>query len=107
VFADPTPSIRLDVPQQRAEFYTLTSGEVAGDARSWTLSGSNDGETWTVLDSRAGETFDWRLQTRPFKIQKPGGYANYRLDVTANSGETSTSLAEVELLGHPPAVSQP
>jgi predicted alpha-1,2-mannosidase len=107
VFADPTPSVQLEVPQQRAEFYTLTSGAVAGDARSWTLSGSADGETWTVVDTRAGETFDWRLQTRPFKIQKPGRYAHYRLDVTANTGEPSTSLAEVELLGHPPAGAQP
>jgi predicted alpha-1,2-mannosidase len=77
-----------------ATFYTLTSGPAGNDPTGWTLSGSSDGTTWTVLDRRAGETFEWRSQTRPFKINKPGSYRHYRLDLSGPA-----TLAEVELLG--------
>jgi predicted alpha-1,2-mannosidase len=84
---------------QKATFYTLTSGKTAGqDPKSWKLEGSSDGKHWKTVDSRSGETFSDRLQTRPFEIDHPGGYTSYRLVVTANSGGSSTSLAEVELL---------
>jgi predicted alpha-1,2-mannosidase len=103
VFASATPSWQWDFTGggQKADYYTLTSGAVAGDPKAWKLSGSYDGTTWTTIDERSDQTFDWRLQTRPFKIAKPGRYASYKLDVTANTGETSTTLAEVELLGRP------
>jgi predicted alpha-1,2-mannosidase len=104
VFPSATPKVRIDLPRTRElpEYYTLTSGAVAGDAKSWKLQGSYDGKKWATVDTRSGETFDWRLQTRPYKITKPGRYASYRLEVTANSGEATTSLAEIELLGHAP-----
>lgn len=86
---------------EQAEYYTLTSGHVAGDAKAWRLRGSYDGTTWTTIDERTDQAFPWRLQTRPFKIAKPGKYAYYRLEVTANTGEATTTLAEVELLGVP------
>jgi predicted alpha-1,2-mannosidase len=76
-------------------FYTLTSAETEGaDPSTWTVLGSNDGTTWTELDERRGETFDWRLQTRPFKLDRAGRYAHYRIDF----GGASVRLAEVELL---------
>ncbi|MFI7599216.1 GH92 family glycosyl hydrolase [Actinoplanes sp. NPDC049681] len=86
---------------EQADYYTLTSGVVPGDPKAWKLSGSYDGTTWTTIDERADQTFDWRLQTKPYKITKPGRYSHYKLDVTANSGEASTTLAEIELLGKP------
>ncbi|MEV8508162.1 GH92 family glycosyl hydrolase [Actinoplanes sp. NPDC051475] len=86
---------------EQADYYTLTSGAVAGDPKAWKLSGSYDGTTWTTIDERTNQTFDWRLQTKPYKIAKPGRYAHYKLDVTANTGEASTTLAEIELLGKP------
>jgi predicted alpha-1,2-mannosidase len=88
----------LDKPA-KAAFYTLTSSPEAGDPRSWVLEGSTDGKKWTALDRRDGEVFDWRLQTRPFKVEKPGTFSHYRIRVTENTGEATTSLAEVELLG--------
>jgi predicted alpha-1,2-mannosidase len=102
IFAGATPSVQLDLTgtRERAEYYTLTSGAVAGDPKSWTLKGSYDGKTWAVIDKRDEQTFDWRLQTRPFKIAKPGRYASYKLEVVANTGEATTTLAEVELLAH-------
>nr|WP_203728031.1 GH92 family glycosyl hydrolase [Actinoplanes durhamensis] len=80
---------------EAASYYTLTSADTTGtDPASWTLRGSYDGTTWTTIDTRSAQTFDWRLQTRPFKIANPGRYKYYALDLTG-------SLAEVELLGTP------
>jgi len=85
---------------EQATYYTLTSGNTAGaDPAAWTLRGSYDGTTWTEIDKRDGETFDWRLQTRPFKIAQPGRYKHYALEVT--SPAAGVRLAEVELLGRP------
>ncbi|WP_067503947.1 GH92 family glycosyl hydrolase [Actinoplanes sp. TFC3] len=103
VFNSATPSWTYQFASggEQADYYTLTSGAVAGDPKSWKLSGSYDGSTWTTIDERSNQSFDWRLQTKPFKIAKPGRYAQYKLDVTANTGEATTTLAEVELLGKP------
>jgi predicted alpha-1,2-mannosidase len=85
---------------QDVRFYTLTSGEgdSAADPRGWAVEGSNDGSRWKVLDERRGEDFRWRSQTRPFKLDRPGRYALYRIAFTGNGGAASTTLAEVELL---------
>jgi hypothetical protein len=82
--------------RDKVSYYTLTSGSVPADAPGWVLKGSYDGTTWTAIDTRAGEPFPWRLQTRPFKIAKPGRYAYYRLEV-----QGSAVLAELELLARP------
>ncbi|WP_438871365.1 GH92 family glycosyl hydrolase [Paractinoplanes lichenicola] len=80
---------------EQATYYTLTSGATAGtDPSSWTVRGSYDGTTWTTIDTRSSEKFDWRLQTRPFKIASPGRYKHYSI-------EFEGTLAEVELLGKP------
>ncbi len=85
---------------EEATFYTLTSSATAGtDPAAWTLRGSYDGTTWTTIDSRSDEKFEWRLQTRPFKIARPGRYKHYALQVSTPA--EGVSLAEVELLGIP------
>jgi predicted alpha-1,2-mannosidase len=83
-------------------FYTLTSGtgDAAADPRGWVVKGSADGSSWKVLDERHEEAFQWRSQTRPFKLDRPGNYAYYRIEVTENGGADSTTLAEVELLNN-------
>ena len=103
VFASQTPTwqYQFAAAGERASYYTLTSGAVAGDPTAWKLRGSYNGTTWTTIDERSDQTFDWRLQTKPFKIAHPGRFKYYQLQVTKNSGEASTTLAEVELLGHP------
>lgn len=107
-FDSETPFVQYQVkgPRERVTFYTLTSGPVPGDARSWVLKGSFDGQVWAVIDQRSDETFPWRLQTKPYKIATPGRYGFYRLEVTANTGEPTTTLTELELLtkkgGAPP-----
>jgi hypothetical protein len=101
--ATPTWQYRFAGTGERAEYYTLTSGATAGDPTAWQLRGSYDGIRWATIDQRTGETFADRLQTRPFRISTPGRYQYYQLVVTANTGGASTTLAEVELLGHPAA----
>jgi predicted alpha-1,2-mannosidase len=86
--------------KRQVRFYTLTSGtgDPSGDPRAWVVKGSNDGGSWKTLDERRSEAFQWRSQTRAFKLARPGNYAYYRIDVTENGGLATTTLAEIELL---------
>jgi predicted alpha-1,2-mannosidase len=88
-----------DVKHQ-VRFYTLTSGtgDADGDPTGWVVKGSNDGVAWKVLDERRNEAFQWRSQTRAFKLARPGTYVYYRIEVTGNGGLGTTTLAEIELL---------
>lgn len=107
----------------KVELYTMTSSNTQGaDPKTWTLHASNDGTTWVELDSRSlpnittvtnsavttaadqatrtDETFRWRLQTKPFAIdkQKQGSYKYYQIRITDSSSTANLRLAEVEFL---------
>ncbi|WP_307812369.1 GH92 family glycosyl hydrolase [Phycicoccus sp. CSK15P-2] len=93
----PRVTYELSGNGQRATWYTLTSGPQDGDPTAWRLEGSkNGGKTWRTLDRRSHESFAWRVQTRPFRVARPGTYTSYRLVVTAATG--AVTLSEVELL---------
>ncbi|RHW42855.1 glycoside hydrolase family 92 protein [Neobacillus notoginsengisoli] len=99
--AQPWVQYKFDNGPKRAVMYTITSGDnQAQDPKSWELIGSNDGKEWTVLDKRSDVSFKWRTFTKPFAIQNPGDYVFYRLRVTGNGGDASTTFAEIELLGY-------
>ncbi|HEU4541581.1 MAG TPA: GH92 family glycosyl hydrolase, partial [Jiangellaceae bacterium] len=85
-----------DDAKQVVRFYTLTSGpgDPADDPRSWVVKGSDDGSTWTVVDQRRDQVFQWRSQTRPFKLDRPSNFSRFRIEFIGGS----TSLAEIELL---------
>ncbi|MDG4809644.1 GH92 family glycosyl hydrolase [Micromonospora sp. WMMD1120] len=99
-FASATPQITWATRggKQKPKHYTVTSGAGVGDPADWRLQGSNDGITWTTLDSRTDQVFAWRNQTRPYQIDRPGRFAQFRLAVTRTVGAERTTLAEVELL---------
>lgn len=81
--------------------YAITSaGDAPGrDPRDWTLEGSNNGTTWTVVDSRTDQSWGERLQRRLFEFTNTTPYAIYRLNVTANNGDTGLmGFSELELL---------
>ncbi|WP_367128524.1 ThuA domain-containing protein [Saccharothrix sp. HUAS TT1] len=84
--------------------YSLTSAnDVEGrDPKDWTLQGSADGTTWTDLDRRTGQAFQERAQTRLFTIAEPRSFQHYRLNITANSGEPLTQLADLRLFSGDP-----
>jgi predicted alpha-1,2-mannosidase len=93
----PWVEYRFDTPRQ-VSFYTLTSaGEAGHDPQSWVVQGSDDGTRWTTLDRRSGESFTWRSQTRPFKLERNGEYARYRM-AFSGAGAGGVHLGEVELL---------
>jgi predicted alpha-1,2-mannosidase len=71
------------------------------DPRDWTLQGSQDGHSWTTLDTRAGEDFADRFKTREFSFSNSQAYRYYRLDISANHGDSATQLSEVQLSSGP------
>lgn len=79
--------------------YTITSANDVPnrDPRDWNLQGSNDGIGWTTLDTQSGQTFASRLLTRSYVFTNTTSYVYYRLNITANNGETGTQFAEWEL----------
>lgn len=81
--------------------YNLTSANdvPARDPRNWTLYGSQNRVTWTPIDSRTGQTFSGRFVRNTYSIASPGAYQHYRLEITANSGDTATQLSEFTLDG--------
>ena len=84
--------------------YTLISADVAGrDPKDWQFQGSNDGVNWTTLDTQFGQVFANRLQQNSYTVASPGAYRYYRLNVTSNNGDaTSTAVAEFGLFAARP-----
>ncbi|WP_184808655.1 ThuA domain-containing protein [Actinophytocola algeriensis] len=80
--------------------YSLTSANDFDnrDPKNWTLQGSNDGTTWVDLDTRTDQDFPQRFQKREFTFTNTTAYAHYRLNITANAGETATQLADWDLV---------
>ncbi|WNS43142.1 discoidin domain-containing protein [Paenibacillus sp. MMS20-IR301] len=82
-----------------ATSYSITSAnDVPGrDPKSWTLQGSNNGTSWTNLDTRTNETFATRFLKKTYTFSNTTAYAYYRLNISANNGETNLQLAEIGL----------
>ncbi len=52
---------------------------------------------WTQLDTRTNEIFNERFQTNVYEFENETEYLFYRLNITANSGQPYTQLAEFQL----------
>lgn len=81
--------------------YTLTSANDAEkrDPKDFEVLGSNDGEKWETIDSQKDQTFDGRLKTNNYELSEASDeYSYYKLDITANGGETMIQLADWELI---------
>lgn len=64
--------------------------------KNWTFLGSNDGSVWTTLDTRTNQT-SWAFgEIRSFAITSPSFFFYYRLNVTANNGQTYLSVGELQ-----------
>lgn len=86
---------------ERVQRYAITSagGLVPRDPKDWQFQGSNDGSTWTTLDTQSNQAFAQRFELKTHAIANPGFYRYYRLNVTANNGDSVfTDLAEFGLL---------
>lgn len=81
--------------------YTVTSSFdlVARDPKDWQFQGSSDGLTWTTLDTQSNQIFAERFELKTYTVASPAAYRYYRLNITANNGDSSfTDLAEFGLL---------
>jgi hypothetical protein len=81
--------------------YTVTSSnDVAPrDPKDWQFQGSNDGTAWTTLDTQSNQAFSERYQLKAYDVVSPAEYRYYRLNITANNGDTAfTELCELGLL---------
>ncbi|PRX46582.1 F5/8 type C domain-containing protein [Prauserella shujinwangii] len=98
---EPTATItmRLAEPAVISQYALTSANDFAGrDPKDWTLRGSADGQNWTDLDSRSNQDFPDRFQTRDYRIDgNTEPYQHYQLDITANSGDGLTQLAELQL----------
>lgn len=76
--------------------YSLTSANDAPsrDPRDFTVQGSTDGSQWVDLDRRTGQTFSGRFATNTYSFTNTTAYGFYRLNVTANSGDSLIQLAD-------------
>ncbi|WP_442818637.1 ThuA domain-containing protein [Streptomyces sp. NBC_01320] len=100
-------TMKLDKPVAVVNYALTSANDSSGrDPKDWKLQGSEDGETWKTLDTRTGETFSSRFQTRQFQFTNSTAYQHYRLEITANSGEPLTQLAELRLFSAKPTPPQ-
>ncbi|MFB9275595.1 DNRLRE domain-containing protein [Cohnella cellulosilytica] len=68
------------------------------DPQDWTLEGSLNGTDWTELDRKTEQTFTERFQTKVYRnFTNDTAYSRYRLNITANRGESLLQLAEIQL----------
>ena len=86
---------------ERVQRYAITSAGdlVPRDPKDWQFQGSNDGTTWTTLDTQSNQAFAQRFELKTYAIANPSFYRYYRLNVTANNGDSVfTNLGEFRLL---------
>lgn len=76
--------------RRRDDFTTRNPG-------AWTFEGSNDGSSWTTLDTRSSITWPTAGETKTFTFSNSTSYLYYRLNVTANTGDTYLSVRELSL----------
>jgi hypothetical protein len=82
--------------------YTVTEAITiaARDPKDWQFQGSQDGTNWTTLDSQSGQSFAYLYQTKTYNLGNTTAYRYYRLNVTANNGDsTFLHVGELGLWG--------
>ena len=62
--------------------------------KDWTFEGSNNGSSWTVLDTRTGITWPTSGEVKTFSFSNTTAYLYYRVNITANGGDTYTCINE-------------
>ncbi|WP_405581728.1 GH92 family glycosyl hydrolase [Streptomyces sp. NBC_01190] len=79
--------------------YSLTSANDSPtrDPKDFVLQGSADGSGWVDLDKRTGVTFSGRLATNTYSFTNTTAYPYYRLNITANSGDSIIQLADWDI----------
>ncbi len=68
--------------------------------KTWTFEGSNDGSSWTTLDTQTNYTA-WASSTErtAFSFSNSTAYSYYRINISANQGNTYTGIGRMWLFG--------
>ena len=79
--------------------YANTTPEATRMPKNFTMEGSIDNSNWVVLDTRTNETAWGSGEGRNYVCQTPSliAFTYYKLDVTANNGDTYTQVGELYL----------
>ncbi len=89
---------KLAQPTSVVAYALASANDAPGrDPKNWQLQGSADGTTWTTLDTRTNQGFTNRFETREYSVANTTAYLFYRLNITANAGDSGTQLAELLL----------
>lgn len=76
-----------------------TSSNYISLPKDWTFEGSNDGVVWDVLDTQVNQTWTTANTDKEYfiDISKIGSYKMYRLNWTANGGNSNTNINELKM----------
>jgi len=66
--------------------------------KDWTFKGSNNGSDWDILDTITDETGWIQNEKRTYNFSNSTAYKYYRLDVSANNGDTYLAIGELEMM---------
>ena len=106
LYGAPTGWLKYDLGHTETVLrYTVISASdmAPRDPKDWQFQGSNDGVGWTTLDAQSNQVFANRLQPKSYPVAGGGAYRWYRLNITANNGDTaSTALSELGLFAAKP-----
>lgn len=82
--------------------YSLTNGpdedSFMRDFKDWQLLGSADNDEWVVLDTQVGVVFGQARLTKTFPLTYATPYKYYKINCTANNGNSTTQMSEWRML---------
>jgi hypothetical protein len=77
--------------------YTAAVNSAAKSPRDFTLQGSNNDSDWTTLNTQTGVTWS-DGQKREYSFSNSTAYRYYKVDITANNGDSEVVIVELELI---------
>lgn len=94
--------VQLATPATLTEYSIRRRDDIPNrNPKDWTFQGSNDGSSWTTLDTQTGITWGVAGETKNFTFSNSTSYEYYRLNVTANNGDTYLSVTTLSSPGIP------
>lgn len=99
---DTTPWLQLDLrqPEVVTQYTVSASNTDNEEPTAWILQASNNGTSWTDLDTQTSQSFD-TYQALTYTFSNSTAYKFYRLDVTANNGDTTNAEIGDFMVGTP------
>lgn len=91
--------VKLDSAKKVNSFAIASryTADATASPKDFSLQASNDGTTFIDLTTITGETGWGTAETRTYKFINEDEYQYYRLNITANNGQTYTCVAELGL----------